>query len=97
MNKLALTIMLPLFLFSCQTQQFVTANEGSNEIKRQDKFDHFFVSGIGQEVVTNAAEVCKGSENVAKIERSNTFLNWFVGFLSSGIYTPQQSRVYCNK
>ena len=93
MNKNFLIIISLFLMTSCATQQFV--NPSTSEVLRQDKFDHFFVNGIGQEAVVNAAEVCGGSDNVAKVERSRTFLNWLAGFLSSGIYTPEQSRVYC--
>jgi hypothetical protein len=95
MKNLILIIMPVLLTVSCATQQF-TVSEGS-EVLKQNKFDHFFVEGIGQEAIVNAAEICRGSENVSKVERSTTFLNWFVSALSYGIYTPEQSRVYCKK
>ena len=90
-----ISIMMFSFLISgCATQQFVNSQGG---VEKQDKFDHFFVDGIGQEAITNAAAVCGGEDNIASVERSTTFLNWFVSFLSWGIYTPEQSRVNCKK
>ena len=93
--KLFISIMMFSFLISgCATQQFVISQGG---VVKQDKFDHFFVNGIGQEAITNAAAVCGGEDNIASVERSTTFLNWFVSFLSWDIYTPEQSRVNCKK
>ena len=94
MKKFNITFLFViLFASSCATQQFVVSEGSSAE--RQNKFDHFFVGGIGQEAVTNAAELCGGADRVARVERSSTFLNWIGSFLSWGIYTPHQSRVYC--
>ena len=95
MNTKIFALTSLIFITSCATQQFV--NPSDSEVLRQNKFDHFFVEGIGQEAVVNAAEVCGGSDNVAKVERSTTFLNWFASFISYGTYTPEQSRVYCKK
>ncbi|NBS77546.1 MAG: lipoprotein bor, partial [Betaproteobacteria bacterium] len=33
---------------------------------------------------------------LAKVERIQTALNWFLGLLSSGIYTPYTAKVYCS-
>lgn len=93
--KLFLSIItFTLLISGCATQQFVNSSGG---VEMQDKFDHFFVNGIGQEAITNAAEVCGGADNIARVERSHTFLNWLAGFLSYGIYSPYQSRVFCKK
>ncbi|MDC1484666.1 Bor family protein [Gammaproteobacteria bacterium] len=89
-------ILCALFMTSCATQQFISSVEG-DEIQRLNKFDHFFVGGIGQEAVNDAAAICGGPDKVARVERSSTFLNWIGAFLSWSIYTPQQSRVYCKK
>tara|TARA_B100000035_G_scaffold270152_1_gene244352 strand:- start:602 stop:889 length:288 start_codon:yes stop_codon:yes gene_type:complete len=95
MKKNIFVLISLCFVMGCATQQFTTS--GTSEVKRQDKFDHFFIGGIGQEAVVNAAEVCGGADNIAKIERSSTALNWLVNVLSFGIYTPEQSRVYCKR
>ena len=95
MKKNIFVLISLFFVMGCATQQFTTG--GTSEVKRQDKFDHFFVDGIGQEATVNAAEVCGGANNVAKVERSTTFLNGFVSWLSFGIYTPEQSRVFCKR
>ena len=43
--KLFISIMMFSFLISgCATQQFINSQGG---VEKQDKFDHFFVDGIG--------------------------------------------------
>jgi hypothetical protein len=56
----------------------------------------FFVSGVGQTQTIDAAATCGGADKVVKVERSYGVLNWFLGFLTSSIYTPYDARVYCN-
>ena len=58
---------------------------------------HFFVSGIGQKLKTvDAAKICGGAENVVKTETQQTFVN-DVLFITLGIYTPLEARVYCSQ
>lgn len=92
MRKIGLLISA-LLITSCATQSFVV-NDGAN-VKIEDKFDHFFVAGIGQEAVNNAAEACGGEEFVHSVETVYTPLNWLVTSLAYGIYSPLQSKVYC--
>ena len=54
---------------------------------------HFFVSGIGQKTV-DAAKICGGAENVVETETQQTFVNGLLGFITLGIYTPLEARVY---
>ena len=56
---------------------------------------HFFVSGIGQKTV-DAAKICGGAENIVKTETQQTFVNGLLGFITLGIYTPLEARVYCS-
>ena len=57
---------------------------------------HFFVSGIGQKKTVDAAKICGGAENVVKTETQQTFVNGLLGFITLGIYTPLEARVYHN-
>ena len=57
---------------------------------------HFFVSGIGQKKTVDAAKICGGAENIVKTETQQTFVNGLLGFITLGIYTPLEARVYCS-
>ena len=58
---------------------------------------HFFVSGIGQKKTVDVAKICGGAENVVKTETQQTFVNGLLGFITLGIYTPLEARVYCSQ
>ena len=38
-----------------------------------------------------------GAENVVKNESQQTFVNGLLGFITLGIYTPLEARVYCSQ
>ena len=40
---------------------------------------------------------CGGAENVIKTETQQTFVNGLLGFITLGIYTPLEARVYCSQ
>ena len=44
----------------------------------------------------DAAKICGGAENVVKTETQQTFVNGLLGFITLGIYTPLEARVYCS-
>lgn len=83
-----------LLASGCATQSFVV-NSQPELTPSQDIMQPFFVDGIGQTQEINAAHICGGADKVAKIETQHTFMNGFLGVISSGIYTPRQARVYC--
>lgn len=94
MKKLAMVGLVAALSTGCATQTYLLS-EGGQTAPSADKWQHFFVGGIGQEVVENAAEVCGGAHKVAKIETQQSFLNGLASFVSNGLYTPHQNKVYC--
>ncbi|EEZ7692899.1 increased serum survival lipoprotein Iss, partial [Escherichia coli] len=50
-----------------------------------------------QEKTVDAAKICGGAENVVKTETQQTFVNGLLGFITFGIYTPLEARVYCSQ
>ena len=42
------------------------------------------------------SKICGGAENVVKTETQQTFVNGLLGFITLGIYTPLEARVYCS-
>ena len=49
------------------------------------------------EKTVDAAKICGGAENVVKTETQQTFVNGLLGFITLGIYTPLEARVYCSQ
>ena len=50
-----------------------------------------------QKKTVDAAKICGGAENVVKTETQQTFVNGLLGFITLGIYTPLEARVYCSQ
>jgi len=95
MNKFALGLLL-VALTGCSTQSF-TMNTGAEPTPTKEVMQPFFVSGLGQTQEIDAAEICDGVENVAKVESHMSFMNGLLGTLTSGVYTPRQAKVYCTR
>ena len=79
----------------CQ-QTFTVQNKPAAVAPKETITHHFFVSGIGQKKTVDAAKICGGAENVVKTETQQTSVNGLLGFITLGIYTPLEARVYCS-
>jgi hypothetical protein len=84
-----------LSVSACSKQTFVLDGGGSRVAK--DASSVFFVGGIGQSQRINVAQICGGKGNVASVEAEQTFMNGLINALTSGIYSPRQYRVVCNR
>ena len=88
---------LALLITGCAQQTFTIQNKPTTTAPKETITHHFFVSGIGQGKKTvDAAKICGGAENV-KTETQQTFVNGLLGFITLGIYTPLEARVYCSQ
>ena len=86
----------PAYYRMCSTDVACSKQTGSSSTKAITH--HFFVSGIGQKKTVDAAKICGGAENVVKTETQQTFVNGLLsGFITLGIYTPLEARVYCSQ
>ncbi|WP_317200453.1 Bor family protein [uncultured Psychrobacter sp.] len=55
----------------------------------------FFISGIGQVQSVDAAQVCNGAANVAKVTTMQSPKDVALALVTFGIYTPRTATVYC--
>jgi uncharacterized lipoprotein YajG len=92
--KILIVLVSSSFLFGCASQTF-TINGESGDVPTTQKSQHFFINGLAQEKITNAAEVCGGVDNIVKVEAQHTFMNGLLGAITYGIYTPRSAKVYC--
>ncbi|WP_219049954.1 Bor family protein [Escherichia coli] len=97
MKKMLFSAALAMLITGCAQQTFTVGNKPTAVTPKETITHHFFVSGIGQEKTVDAAKICGGAENVVKTETQQTFVNGLLGFITFGIYTPQEARVYCSK
>ena len=95
MKKMLLATALALLITGCAQQTFTVQNKPA-AVAPKKHHHHFFVSGIGQKKTVDAAKICGGAENVVKTETQQTFVNGLLGFITLGIYTPLEARVYAH-
>ena len=96
MKKMLLATALALLITGCAQQTFTVQNKPAAVAPKETITHHFFVSGIGQKKTVDAAKICGGAENVVKTETQQTFVNGLLGFITLGIYTPLEARVYAH-
>ncbi|CAM7092804.1 lipoprotein bor [Klebsiella sp. OBRC7] len=96
MKKLIMVVFAAAAISGCAQQSF-SVNPGVTVQPQQITTHHFFVSGIGQSKQIDAAKVCGGADKVVRTEVQQTFVNGLLGFVTLGIYTPREARVYCAK
>ena len=97
MKKCYSLLRWPYLLQDVSTDVYCSKQTGSSSTKGNHHPSHFFVSGIGQKKTVDAAKICGGAENVVKTETQQTFVNGLLGFITLGIYTPLEARVYCSQ
>ena len=98
MKTLLSTVLVIMVLSGCATQSFdVNPPVGPSDQATLDTSQTFFVGGVGQSAVLDAAEVCGGAENVARVETEMSFLNGLFTGLTGSIYSPRTARVYCTQ
>ena len=95
MKKIFSLLRWPCYYRMCSTDVYCSKQTGSSSTKTITH--HFFVSGIGQKKTVDAAKICGGAENVVKTETQQTFVNGLLSFITLGIYTPLEARVYCSQ
>lgn len=89
-------VVLAFMLGGCAKQSFdIRPDNRAQPVK--EEVHHFFISGLGQEKIIDAAAVCGSADKVARTETQLTFMNGLVNVLTFGIYTPREARVYCTK
>lgn len=89
-------ILAVLLLSGCATQSF-DVNPPLTPLSQADleESQPFFIYGVAQSTITNAADICGGAANVARIEVEQTALDSVLSWLTFSVYTPRTARVYC--
>ena len=95
MKKMLLaTALMPAYYRMCSADVYCSKQTGSSSTKTITH--HFFVSGIGQKKTVDAAKICGGAKMLLK-QKPEAFVNGLLGFITLGIYTPLEARVYCSQ
>ena len=94
MKKMLLATALALLITGCAQQTFTVQNKPAAAPK--ETITHHFRRELGRRKPSSKAKICGGAENVVKTETQQTFVNGLLGFITLGIYTPLEARVYCS-
>ena len=84
----------PAYYRMCSTDVYCSKQTGSSSTKG-NHHPSFLRFWNWAEKTVDAAKICGGAENVVKTETQQTFVNGLLGFITLGIYTPLEARVYC--
>ena len=92
--KILMVPFLMLLTMGCATQTFVIQG-GPMGSPNEEEMHLFWVGGIGQGDVVNAAKICGGSHNVARVVAYRDTLDNVYAWASLGVFTPATAQVYC--
>ena len=88
---------LALLITGCAQQTFTVQNKPAAVAPRKPSPIISSFLELGRKKTVDAAKICGGAENVVKTETQQTFVNGLLGFITLGIYTPLEARVYCSQ
>ena len=83
------------FITGCAQQTFTVQNNRSSTSKETITI-FSFLNCVVEENCRCSQIPSGGAENVVKTETQQTFVNGLLGFITLGIYTPLEARVYCS-
>lgn len=96
MKKILAVAAFAVMLSGCAQQSFQLKN-AQHVAPKQTTTHHFFLSGIGQKEMLDAAAICGGQEKVERVEAQQTVTNVLLAMVTLGIYTPREARIYCSQ
>ena len=89
----ALTFFASLPLSACATQTFAFG-DSAGRLERKSR-TNFFLSGLSQDHLIDAAYICDGAKNITKVESEYDPLEVILNILTNGICSPGAYHVYC--
>jgi len=95
MLKKTAIVAASLLVAGCAQTKFHMHERDDSLAAQYNEAQHYFIGGLGQQKNIDPVAICGGANKVYRVETQTTFVNGLVAFLTIGIYTPQQTRVYC--
>ena len=89
---------LALLITGCAQQTFTVQNKPAAVAPKETITHHFFVSELGRRKLSMQPKFVAAQKMLLKQEKlQQTFVNGLLGFITLGIYTPLEARVYCSQ
>ena len=99
MKKMLLATALALLITGCAQQTFTVQNKPA-AVAPKETISPIISSflELGRRKNCRCSQNSPGgAENVVKTETQQTFVNGLLDFITLGIYTPLEARVYCSQ
>ena len=95
MKKMLLATALALLITGCAQQTFTVQNKPAAVAPR--KPSPIISSFLELVKACRCSQNLWRAESIIKTETQQTFVNGLLGFITLGIYTPLEARVYCSQ
>ena len=86
---------LALLITGCAQQTFYCSKQTGSGSTKETITHHFFVSGIGQKLSMQPKFVA--AQKMLLKQKPANIRKWIARFITLGIYTPLEARVYCSQ
>ena len=97
MKKMLLATALALLITGCAQQTFTVQNKPAAVAPKENHHPSFLrFWELGRRKLSMQPKFV-AARNVVKTETQQTFVNGLLGFITLGIYTPLEARVYCSQ
>ena len=96
MKKMLLATALALLITGCAQQTFTVQNKPAAVAPKEISPIISSFLELGRRKRRCSQKICGGAENVVKTETAN-IRKWIARFITLGIYTPLEARVYCSQ
>ena len=86
----------PAYYRMCSTDVYCSKQTGSSSTEKTITIISSFLE-LGRRKLSMQPKFVAAQKNVIKTETQQTFVNGLLGFITLGIYTPLEARVYCSQ
>ena len=87
---------LALLITGCAQQTFTVQNKPAVAPKKPSPIISSFLE-LGRRKLSMQPKFVAAQKVLLKTETQQTFVNGLLGFITLGIYTPLEARVYCSQ
>ena len=96
MKKMLLASALTLLIAGCAQQTFTVQNKPAVAPRKPSPIISSFLE-LGRRKLSMQPKFVAAQKMLLKNRSQQTFVNGLLGFITLGIYTPLEARVYCSQ
>ena len=96
MKKMLLASALALLIGMCSTDVYCSKQTGGSSTRKPSPIISSFLE-LGRRKLSMQPKFVAARKMLLKQKPQQTFVNGLLGFITLGIYTPLEARVYCSQ